>query len=111
MRGVYDAADIVCQVSRWEEAFGWVIAEAMAYGKPVIGTRVGGIPEVVADQQSGFVLDRGDVSAIADRILKLVNDPELRARMGHFGLKMVAERFDLRTNVGKLVNLYRLEKR
>lgn len=46
--GVYDAADIVCQVSRWEEVFGWVI-----------GTRVGGIPEVVSDQESGFVIDRG----------------------------------------------------
>ena len=41
--GVYDAADIVCQVSNWEEVFGWVIAEGMAFGKPIIGTRVGGI--------------------------------------------------------------------
>ena len=51
--GVYDAAEIVCQVSRWEEVFGWVIAEAMAYRKPVIATRVGGIPELVADEDSG----------------------------------------------------------
>src|SRR5438552_112884 len=38
--GVFAAANVVCQVSRWEEAFGWVIAEAMAFGKPVVATRV-----------------------------------------------------------------------
>ena len=104
--GVYEAADIVCQVSNWEEVFGWMIAEAMAHGKPVVGTNVGGIPELVAHQQSGFVVDRGDVRAIADKILKLVNDRELCERMGHVGAEMVAARFDLRTNVGRLIDLY-----
>lgn len=104
--GVYDAADIVCQVSNWEEVFGWVIAEAMAYSKPVIGTNVGGIPELVIDQQSGFIVDRGDVRAMAHKILKLGSDPELRKRMGHLGAEMVAARFDLRANVEKLIDLY-----
>src|SRR6266545_804903 len=44
--GVYAAADVVCQVSRWEEVFGYTIAEAMTCSRPVVGTRVGGIPEV-----------------------------------------------------------------
>ena len=39
--GVFEAADVVCQFSRWEEVFGWTIAEAMAHGKPVISTRAG----------------------------------------------------------------------
>jgi glycosyltransferase involved in cell wall biosynthesis len=104
--GVYDAADIVCQVSNWEEVFGWVIAEAMAYGKPIVGTRVGGIPELVTDQQSGFVVDRGAVEAMANRILTLVSDPNLRSRMGHAGSQAVSDRFDLRVNVRKLIDLY-----
>jgi Glycosyl transferases group 1 len=55
---------ILCQAFRWEEVFGWVIADAMAYGHPVIGTRVGGIPEVVSDRESGFLIDRGDAKAL-----------------------------------------------
>jgi glycosyltransferase involved in cell wall biosynthesis len=107
--GVYDAADIVCQVSCWEEVFGWVIAEAMAYGKPVIGTRVGGIPEIVADKESGFVVDRGDVGAIAERILTLVGNPELRGQMGQIGSELVSARFALQANVAKLIDLYGIE--
>jgi glycosyltransferase involved in cell wall biosynthesis len=58
--GVYDAADVVCQLSAWEELFGWMIAEAMAFGKPIVATRVGGIPELVNDGVSGFLVNRGD---------------------------------------------------
>ena len=83
--GVYDAADIVCQASRWEEAFGQVIAEAMAYGKPVIGTRVGGIPELIENDVSGFLIQRGDIESLADRILRLAENVELRQRMGNAG--------------------------
>jgi glycosyltransferase involved in cell wall biosynthesis len=104
--GVYDVADIICQASNWEEVFGWMIAEGMAYAKPVVGTRVGGIPELVADQQSGFVVERGDAGAIAERILDLASNPDLRARMGHRGSELVAKHFDLRANIAKLIYLY-----
>jgi glycosyltransferase involved in cell wall biosynthesis len=57
--GVYDVADIVCQLSEWEELFGWMIAEAMAYKKPIVATRVGGIPELVEDGVTGFLVERG----------------------------------------------------
>src|SRR5205823_14664795 len=67
--GVYDAADIVCQPSRWEEAFGQTIAEAMACSKPVIGTRGGGIPELIEDGVSGSLVPIRDVSALAAKIL------------------------------------------
>jgi glycosyltransferase involved in cell wall biosynthesis len=104
--GVYDAADIVCQVSNWEEVFGWVIAEAMAFGKPIVGTKVGGIPELVSDGESGFVVERGDTAALADRILNLVQNPELRRRMGLKGSEIVKANFDLHLNVRRLVELY-----
>src|SRR6185295_14946241 len=67
--GVYAAADVVCQFSRWEEVFGWMIAEAMAHGKPVVTTRVGGIPEVVQDQECGYLVDRGDTETMANKVL------------------------------------------
>jgi glycosyltransferase involved in cell wall biosynthesis len=108
--GVYDAADIVCQASRWEEVFGWVIAEAMAYGRPVIGTRVGGIPEVVSDQETGFLIDRGDTKALADRLLALMADPQRRSIMGAAGRKKVESVFDLQKNVTQLLEVYRISE-
>jgi glycosyltransferase involved in cell wall biosynthesis len=106
--GLFAAADVVCQVSRWEEVFGWVIAEAMAFSRPLVATRVGGIPELVQDGKSGFLVDRGDVEDIARRILQLLGDAALRRRMGESGRRITEEKFDLRQNVARLVHLYGL---
>ena len=104
--GVYDAADIVCQVSNWEEVFGWVIAEAMAYGKPIVGTRVGGIPELIEDGVSGYLIDRGDDGAMAEKILNLVSDAELRKQMGNHGRQRTNEKFNLSRSVQRLIECY-----
>jgi glycosyltransferase involved in cell wall biosynthesis len=104
--GVFAAADVVCQFSRWEEVFGWMIAEAMAHGKPVVATRVGGIPELITNGESGFLVERGDTSEMSKHILTLLADPELRVRMGQAGLETVSEKFDLRKNVAQLITSY-----
>ena len=104
--GVYAAAAIVCQPSRWEEAFGQVISEAMACSKPVIGTSVGGIPEVVEDEVSGFLVRKGDPNALAEKLLLLLNAPDLRSRMGSAGESICRKKFDLRENVREVVDLY-----
>lgn len=106
--GVYEVADIVCQLSEWEELFGWMIAEAMAYGKPIVATRVGGIPELVNDGVSGFLVERGDPATAAERLNLLAGDPDLRQRLGNGGRDVVKEKFDLRRNVAALVKLYGL---
>ncbi len=106
VEGVYDAADIVCQLSEWEELFGWMIAEAMAYGKPIVATKVGGIPELVADGSTGFLVARGDSGLAAAKLEKLVNDPALRQRLGEAGREIVSEKFDLKRNVAQLIQLY-----
>jgi glycosyltransferase involved in cell wall biosynthesis len=104
--GVYDVADIVCQLSEWEELFGWMIAEAMAYSKPVVATKVGGIPELVNDEVSGFLVERGDAAAAAEKLDQLTNDPDLRRRLGERGRASVHEKFDLRRNVNQLLRVY-----
>jgi glycosyltransferase involved in cell wall biosynthesis len=104
--GVFHAADVICQFSRWEEVFGWMIAEAMAHGKPVVATRVGGIPELITDGVSGHLVDRGDVPAMSDRVLALLADSDLRARMGEAGRECVSGKFDLRNNVTQLIASY-----
>jgi glycosyltransferase involved in cell wall biosynthesis len=104
--GVYEAADIVCQLSEWEELFGWMIAEAMAYGKPIVATRVGGIPELVKDEVSGYLIAGGDPATASERLDTLANDPNLRRKLGEAGRQIVQEKFDLKRNVGQLIELY-----
>jgi glycosyltransferase involved in cell wall biosynthesis len=104
--GVFDAADVVCQMSRWEEVFGWMVAEAMAHGKPVVATRVGGIPELIVDGKSGYLVDRGDAQAASIRALELLRDPRLRASMGQAARETVSDKFDLRKNVAQLMRAY-----
>jgi glycosyltransferase involved in cell wall biosynthesis len=104
--GLYAASDVVCQMSRWEEVFGYVNAEAMASGKPLVGTRVGGIPEIIGDGQTGYLVDRRDTAAMACRILELLRDPDLRRRMGEAGREVAREKFNHKKNVAQLVKLY-----
>ena len=104
--GVFAAADVVCQMSRWEEVFGWTIAEAMGHSKPMVATRVGGIPELVEDGQSGFLVNRGDTAAMAEKILLLLRDPALRDRMGRAGRLAAEAKFGLRKNVAEVLKLY-----
>lgn len=107
--GAYRAADVVCQLSRWEEAFGWMIAEAMACARPVVATRAGGIPEIVEDGGSGYLVRRRLPAEAADRILRLLADPELRDKMGARGRLAVESRFNLETNVARLLELYGID--
>jgi glycosyltransferase involved in cell wall biosynthesis len=83
-----------------------VIAEAMAFQRPVVATRVGGIPEVVSDGESGWLIERGDVEGLARKLLTLLDDPLRRHAMGVAGQRRVAAKFDLRSNVGRLLKAY-----
>jgi glycosyltransferase involved in cell wall biosynthesis len=109
--GLYAAADVVCQVSRWEEAFGWVIAEAMAAGRPLVATRVGGIPELVTDGESGFLVAPRAPAQIAQRLVQLLEDSALRTRMGAAGRLAAERKFDLTRNLNTLMHAYGFKTR
>lgn len=106
LRAAYSAADVVTQVSRWQEAFGAVIVEAMSCERPVIAARVGGIPEIVDPGESGLLVDPGRPDQIADAVIQMAGNPALRERMGKKGRAQVGQRFSLPANVHKLITLY-----
>jgi hypothetical protein len=86
------SADIAVIPSRYE-SFGLVAVEAMMFGKPVISTRVGGIPEVVEDGVTGIPVPPGDAQALAEAMRRLIGDAELRARMGAAGRQRYLAKF------------------
>jgi glycosyltransferase involved in cell wall biosynthesis len=108
--GVYAATDIFCLASQWEEAFGWVIAEAMAFGKPVVASAVGGIPEVVEDGVTGFLVSPcTDSALLARQILRLLRaSSEERQLMGAAGRRAVEQKFHLQHTVAQIVSEYGL---
>ncbi|MFH0835274.1 MAG: glycosyltransferase family 4 protein [Candidatus Micrarchaeota archaeon] len=91
LAGLYNACDVFVLPSLWEP-FGMVLVEAMACGKPVVGTRVGGIPEIVA-KDCGFLVPPADSKALAERVLLLLEDNGLRKKLGSAGRKRVLREF------------------
>src|SRR6185295_8016936 len=81
---VYAASDLFLLPSE-HESFGLAALEALACGVPVIGTDSGGLPEVVKDGATGFLVEVGDVAAAADRALTLLGDDARRRRAGEAG--------------------------
>jgi glycosyltransferase involved in cell wall biosynthesis len=71
------------------------VMEAQLSGLPVVATRHAGIPEVVLEGESGFLVDEGDVAAMAMAISRLIRDPALAARLGNYGRRRVQEGFTI----------------
>lgn len=88
------------------EGFGRVNLEAMAMGKPVISTNVGGIPEVVLDGVTGILVSPGNSNALSRAIVRLLDDPHLRETMGREGRKRVEEHFTLQGHVQRIQEIY-----
>jgi D-inositol-3-phosphate glycosyltransferase len=78
----YSAADMLIMPSYYE-SFGMVALEAMACGTPVIVSQVGGLPYLVQDGKTGFVVPSGGPEVLVDPLNQLMNDNELRERMGN----------------------------
>ncbi len=102
---MYKSFDLFVLPSLWE-AFGRVFIEAMAAGKPVIGTTVGGVPEVVADGIMGILVPPNDPSSLANAISKLINDPVLLKSFGKNGRERVEKYFDAKKTTRHLEKIY-----
>lgn len=82
------------------------LLEAMANGIPVISTRVGGIPETVADGTDGFLINPGDVDALVDRLDRLLSDREAATTMGRSAREKILGRFSTEAVLPKIEAIY-----
>lgn len=90
----YQNCDIFIAPSRYE-SFGLIYAEAMSFGKPAIGTDVGGIPEVIEHEKTGFLCVNEDVKSFVDALINLIDKPDLAKEMGRRGRERVIQFFDM----------------
>jgi glycosyltransferase involved in cell wall biosynthesis len=88
------------------EALPTVLAEAMAAKLPIIASRVGGVPEMIADGQNGCLAEAKDVKTLATASIHLLNDAEKRMTMGTEGWNIVNQKFNIERQVEKLEELY-----
>jgi len=101
---IYPLADVFVMPSR-AEGFGFTNVEAMSFGLPVISSRVGAIPEVIADGATGILVSAGDVSALSSAMEKVIADRSLARRMGEAARTTFLDRFTLerfRAGVGRI---------
>ncbi|MEW6360038.1 MAG: glycosyltransferase family 4 protein [Planctomycetota bacterium] len=106
-RPVLNALDIFVLPSV-QEGFGFSVLEAMAAGKPVVASAVGGVYSLVIDGETGFLVDKGDSKSIAERALQILRDPEMAARMGKRAREMVEKEFDIWNVANRTVEQYKL---
>ena len=90
----------------FEEALGTSFAEAMAMGKAVIGSNVGGVPEVINDGVNGYLVTPKDPESIATRVIELLQNPQKAAEMGNKGRQIAHDQFSIEHMCQSMLDLY-----
>jgi glycosyltransferase involved in cell wall biosynthesis len=105
-KDAFDACDLFAMPSRYD-SFGIVYLEAWRCGKPVIGAKVGAIPEVIEEGKDGLLVEFGEVDQLASAIISLLNNPDLCREMGEAGRKKVIDKFNWQKNIGKIEEVFK----
>jgi glycosyltransferase involved in cell wall biosynthesis len=98
------AAVVACPSHR--EGFGVVCAEAMAHGRPVVASAVGGLLDLVEHERTGLLVEPGDVAGLRAALQRLLGDEELRARLGAAARERIGERFSWRSVTDAVLDAY-----
>jgi glycosyltransferase involved in cell wall biosynthesis len=104
--GLLAQTDILAHPAK-SEALGGSILEAMAARRPVLATRVGGIPEAVADGVSGLLVPSDDAAALAQGLKWMLDHPAERQGMGQAGRRIIEERFTMQVSADRAIQVYR----
>lgn len=107
----YAAADVfvgpsIISTTGWQEAFGLVFAESLASGTPVIGTRTGGIKDIVVNGKNGFLVDDKDSDKIADKLRKLMDEPQLLKSMQRNAQQHMTDNFSWETTTKRYKEIF-----
>jgi glycosyltransferase involved in cell wall biosynthesis len=101
----FAAADVVALASLWE-GLGLALVEAAQHGRPVVATRVGGIPEIVEDGVTGLLVPPGDAGALASALTRVLDDRDLAARLGDSARRRAADLFSVERYAADVESLY-----
>ena len=102
----YKSSRAVVLPSIWFEGFPMILLEAMLQGKPVIASRIGGIPEIVDDGKTGLLFEPGNHEDLARKIKKLWDNPELCRKMGQAGREKVLKEYSPEKYYSRLMGVY-----
>jgi len=103
---LYNCSDVFVLPSI-QEGQGIVLLEAQASGKPVVAFDIGGVNEALRNKETGLMVKLGDSDALADALIKLINDKSLRESMGSSGRKFIVNNFTWDICAKKMLEVYR----
>jgi glycosyltransferase involved in cell wall biosynthesis len=103
---IYSFSDAAV-LSSWSEGLPQSLLQAMASGVPVIATRVGGVPEIVINEETGILVDAGDHEALAEGIVRILRDSTEAVRFTENAKKLVSEEHSLTHMIDRIEELYK----
>lgn len=106
LKNYYKNCDLFVAPSLYE-SFGLIFLEAMAWGKPVIGCKIGGVPEIVEDGKDGILIQPDNENALAGAIIKLINEEETRIKMGMDGRRKIEHILSIKNFAERTYNIYK----
>jgi glycosyltransferase involved in cell wall biosynthesis len=107
----HSLSDIFVLPTLRQEGLPYVILEAMACGKPIVASKIGGIPSVIEDGKEGFLIKPGDIKALKERIIYLLKNPQDRESMGERGRGKVVKEFSKERMVEETIKVFERIKR
>ena len=106
LKKLISESSFVVVPSQWNENCSMSVLESMAYGKPVIGSRIGGLPEQVEDNKTGFLFQMGNVEELKEKMILLAKNKELRREMGKAARKKLEKEYSFEAHGTKLMKIY-----
>ena len=100
----YDRCDVFVLPSR-DDGFAMVFPEANAFGKPVVGGRSGGVPDVITHGENGLLVDPCDIDEIAESVIRLIKEPSEAQRLGNNGKYKVKNEFNWKMSAANLISV------